>query len=250
MKIKAVETKETVVESMEVDDQVHVFDDNDNERSDVESSAAEDKIAGIKGCLEESMDTMLRECKTVSIILDKVSMTDDNKHDNRSIVEEKLHESKADLDESVKSSEKDVSPEKNSMSESEESPKVANNKELSEEISKLVDNSPQSDDSANKDLHDEFVEIFTDDEKKSPTNPNTPNITKTTPSLTPKTLARRKDQEAKRIEKELQRQKEKDEKEKQRIKEKEMRDEAKRKEREEKEELRKREKEEREVIIH
>jgi chromatin assembly factor 1 subunit A len=239
---KAVETKTS--ESMEIDDEVHVFDDNDNERSDVESSAAEDKIAAVKDRLEESMDKMLRECKTVSIVLNKVSM-DDNKEVDTSIIQEKLDESKTDLDESVMSSEKDESPEK-SMSESEESPKVANNNELSEEISKLVDNSPQSDDSANKDLHDEFVEIFTDDEKKSPTNPNTPNITKTTLNLTPKALARRKDQEAKRIEKELQRQKEKDEKEKQRIKEKEMRDEAKRKEREEKEELRKREKEERE----
>ncbi|CAG9808302.1 unnamed protein product [Chironomus riparius] len=221
---KILETKETEV--MEIDDKMHASDDNDNERSPVETSVAE-----IKDRLDLSMDQMLRECKTVSIVLNKVSTADTSIFD----------ESKTDLDES----EKDESPEKR-ISESDESPKVSNHNELSEEISKLVDNSPQSDDSANKDLHDEFVEIFTDDEKKSPTNLNTPNITETTPNLTPKALARRKDLEAKRIEKELQRQKEKDEREKQRIKEKEMRDEAKRKEREEKEELRKREKEERE----
>jgi len=252
------------VKTMEIDDDEHVFDDDDNERSDIES-ASTSKIAAVKDRLEECMTKKLNECKEVSIILKKISMPDNEddsegelsnenaeiEEDNKvlekddkdaSIIEEILDESKTDLDESIKVSEK-------SSSESEESPKAENNKELSEEISKLVDNSPQNDDSANKDLHDEFVEIFTDDEKKSPTNPNTPNITKTTPTLTPKALARRKDQEAKRIEKELLRQKEKDEKEKQRIKEKEMREEAKRKEREEKEELRKREKEEREVNL-
>lgn len=236
--IKTSENNE--VESMEVDNNDLIFDDDNNERSDTECEAAktaDDKITEVKDRLEESMNNQLKECKTVSIILKKVSVPEN---------EDKLDESNTDLDESVKSSEKDDNSEK-STSESEESPKVDSKKELSEEISKLVDNSSQSDDSANKDLHDEFVEIFTDDEKKSPTNPNTPNITKATPKLTPKALARRKDQEAKRIEKELQRQKEKDEKEKQRLKEKEMREEAKRREKEEKEELRKREKEEREV---
>lgn len=232
--VKTIEKKETEVESMEVDNNSElVFDDDENERSDIEcdlTKTADDKIKEVKERLEESMNNQLKKCKTVSIILKKVSVPDNEEN----------------LDESVKSSEKDETPEKSS-SESEGSPNVESKNELSEEISKLVDNSPQSDDSANKDLHDEFVEIFTDDEKKSPTNSNTPNITKTTPTLTPKALARRKDQEAKRIEKELQRQKEKDEKEKQRLKEKEMREEAKRKEKEEKEELRKREKEEREV---
>lgn len=254
------------VKTMEIDDDEHVFDDDDNERSDIES-ASTSKIAAVKDRLEQCMTKKVNECKEVSIILKKISIPDneDDTEDqlsnentenpqiedntvlekddkDASIIEEKLDESKTDLDESIKVIE-------GSSSESEESPKVENNKELSEEISKLVDNSPQNDDSANKDLHDEFVEIFTDDEKKSPTNPNTPNITKTTPTLTPRALARRKDQEAKRIEKELLRQKEKDEKEKQRLKEKEMREEAKRKEREEKEELRKREKEEREVNL-
>ena len=117
----------------------------------------------------------------------------------------------------------------------------------SEEISKLVDKSTEDENSPNNDIHDDIV--LTDDElNKSLSHPNAASLTKTTPKLTPKALARRKELESKRIEKENQRLKEKEEKEKQRLKEKELREEAKRKEREEKEEMRKREKEEKEVI--
>lgn len=66
--------------------------------------------------------------------------------------------------------------------------------------------------------------------------------------LTPKQLARRKEFEEKRLERELLKKKEREEKELQRLKEKEQREEAKRKEKEEKEEQRKREKDEKEVI--
>lgn len=116
---------------------------------------------------------------------------------------------------------------------------------VSDEISKLVDKSIEDEESSVRELNDDIAEVLTDDEKKSPSNVNgsASKILK----LTPKALARRKELESKRIEKELQRQKEKEEKEKQRLKEKELREEAKRKEREEKEELRRREKEEKDV---
>lgn len=102
-------------------------------------------------------------------------------------------------------------------------------------------------------IHDEIIGILSDsngsDEKNSPGNDtsfkdssdNKVDITK----LTTKQLARRQELEARRLEKELARQKEREAKEQQRLKEKEQREEAKRKEREEKEEARRREKEER-----
>lgn len=121
--------------------------------------------------------------------------------------------------------------------------------DVSEEISKLVEKSP----STQEDLHEELIDLLSDDgkspqrsEKKSPSNDMNESIERTTPKLTPKALARRKELEAKRIEKEHQKLKEREEKDKQRLLEKQMREDAKRKEREEKEELRKREKEERE----
>lgn len=102
-------------------------------------------------------------------------------------------------------------------------------------------------------IHDEIIGVLSDsdgsDEKNSPGNEtsfkdslaNKVDISK----LTPKQLARRQELEARRLEKELARQKEREAREQQRLKEKEQREEAKRKEREEKEEARRREKEER-----
>lgn len=103
-------------------------------------------------------------------------------------------------------------------------------------------------------IHEEIAEVLSDNSEASGTNTTSPHDDNNkTPSsgkidiskLTPKQLARRKEQEARRMEKELLRQKERDMKELQRLKEKEEREEAKRKEKEEKEEARKKEKEER-----
>lgn len=112
------------------------------------------------------------------------------------------------------------------------------------------DTSPQEPEA----IHDEIIGILSDDSNDSADRTSPGNeagckdssapkfdITK----LTPKQLARRQEQENRRWEKELARQKERDAKEQQRLKEKELREEAKRKEKEEKEEARKREKEER-----
>lgn len=112
------------------------------------------------------------------------------------------------------------------------------------------DTSPQEPEA----IHDEIIGILSDDsndsaDKTSPGNEtggkdsSAPKFDVT--KITPKQLARRKEQEARRLEKELARQKERDAKEQQRLKEKELREDAKRKEKEEKEEARKREKEER-----
>ncbi|KAG5667324.1 hypothetical protein PVAND_015308 [Polypedilum vanderplanki] len=121
---------------------------------------------------------------------------------------------------------------------------TAATKSVSAEVSKLIETS-----STNENIHDQIVELLSDD-VKSPSKKSTANeivnAEKTTPKLTPKMLARRKELEAKRIEKEQQKQKEREEKEKQRLLEKQMREDAKKKEKEEKEEQRKREKEERE----
>lgn len=97
-------------------------------------------------------------------------------------------------------------------------------------------------------MHDEIIDMLSDDSGEKPSPNNDPDkvagakfdITK----LTPKQLARRQEQEARRIEKEHQHKKERELKEQQRLKEKEQREEAKRKEKEEKEEARKREKDE------
>lgn len=101
-------------------------------------------------------------------------------------------------------------------------------------------------------IHEEIIEFLSDDSDSNKISTSINEVGKTPTSvkkelmnLTPKQLARRQEQEARRIEKELQRQKERELKEQQRLKEKEQREEAKRKEREEKEEARKREKEER-----
>lgn len=103
-------------------------------------------------------------------------------------------------------------------------------------------------------IHEEIAELLSDDSdtNKIESSPDKDDVGKTPTSskmdiknMTPKQLARRQEQEARRLEKELQRQKERDLKEQQRLKEKEQREEAKRKEKEEKEEARKREKEER-----
>lgn len=103
-------------------------------------------------------------------------------------------------------------------------------------------------------IHDEIIEMLSDDsDLNNKTLPEGDGGIGRTPTsgkvdnknLTPKQLARRQDQENRRLEKELQRQKERDLKEQQRLKEKEAREEAKRKEKDEKEEARKREKEDR-----
>lgn len=103
-------------------------------------------------------------------------------------------------------------------------------------------------------INDELIEMLSDDSNSSAKDTTSPpNDDNKTPKsakfditkLTPKQLARRQEQEARRLEKELLRQKERDLKEQQRLKEKEARDEAKRKEREEKEEARRKEKEDR-----
>jgi chromatin assembly factor 1 subunit A len=103
-------------------------------------------------------------------------------------------------------------------------------------------------------IHDEIVEVLSDNSDNSEKNSESPvGDTNKTPSsskvditkLTPKQLARRQEQEARRLEKELQRQKERDLKEQQRLKEKKDREDAKRREKEEKDEAKKREKEER-----
>lgn len=103
-------------------------------------------------------------------------------------------------------------------------------------------------------IHDEIIEMLSDDSdhKDKTSHGNEDGLGRTPTSckidfmnLTPKQLARRQDQEARRLEKEAQRQKERDLKEQQRLKEKEVREEAKRKEKEEKEEARKREKDDR-----
>lgn len=103
-------------------------------------------------------------------------------------------------------------------------------------------------------IHDEIVEVLSDNSEASDINlTSPPDDTNKTPSsgkvdiskLTPKQLARRQEQEARRLEKEMLRQKERDMKEQQRLKEKEQREEVKRKEKEEKEESRKKEKEDR-----
>lgn len=102
-------------------------------------------------------------------------------------------------------------------------------------------------------IHDEIIDMLSDDSdgsgnRISPLNENGDRKSGAKldfSKLTPKQQARRKEQEARRAEKELLRLKERDQKEQQRLKEKEQRDEAKRKEKEEKEEARKREKEER-----
>lgn len=104
-------------------------------------------------------------------------------------------------------------------------------------------------------IHDEIIEMLSDNSQSSPQNNstklNSDSVVKTptnkidVKNLTPKQLARRQELETRRMEKELLRQKERELKEQQRLKEKEMREEAKRKEKEEKEEVKQKEKEER-----
>lgn len=125
---------------------------------------------------------------------------------------------------------------------------------VSDQISKLIDASGVSS-SPVKDIKD----ILSDDEIETSPNDQSLNTSlntslnqsvdnnKTPKPLTPKMLARRKEFEEKRLEKELQKKKEREAKELQRLKEKEQREEAKRREKEEKEELRRKEKEEKEV---
>lgn len=99
-------------------------------------------------------------------------------------------------------------------------------------------------------IHDEIIEVLSDGSDNAADKISDPNKTPTAKkldlkNLTPKQLARRQEQEDRRLEKEIQRQKERETKEQQRLLEKEQREEAKRKEKEEKEETRKKEKEER-----
>lgn len=165
---------------------------------------------------------------------DVVSMDDQPTNKSNEVIDEQLDDLK-----------KDEAP---------SSPDLDTSKALStEERFKTIpskDTSPQEPEA----IHDEIIGILSDDsndsaDKTSPGNEtggkdsSAPkfDITK----ITPKQLARRKEQEARRLEKELARQKERDAKEQQRLKEKELREDAKRKEKEEKEEARKREKEER-----
>jgi chromatin assembly factor 1 subunit A len=118
---------------------------------------------------------------------------------------------------------------------------------VSDQISKLINASGTSS-SPVKDMQD----ILSDDENDQ-TSPNDQSLNtsvdnKGTPRvLTPKQMARRKEFEEKRLEKELQKKKEREVRELQRLKEKEEREEAKRREKEAKEEERRKEKEEREV---
>lgn len=121
---------------------------------------------------------------------------------------------------------------------------------VSDQITKLINASGTSS-SPVKDLQD----MLSDDDAlnqslntslNSSINQNS-DVKKTPKVLTPKQLARQKEFEERRLEKELARQKEREAKEAQRLKEKEQREEAKRREKEEKEEQRRKEKEEREV---
>lgn len=99
---------------------------------------------------------------------------------------------------------------------------------------------------ADDSINEELIEMLSDDSESSAKNNsvnvsgafnlNTPTSTKCdTKNLTPRQLARRQEQMAKRAEKELQRQKEREAKEQQRLKEKEAREEVKRKEKEDRE---------------
>lgn len=124
------------------------------------------------------------------------------------------------------------------------------NDELLESIPTKV-SSPVSEDLDT--IHDEIIEMLSDDDSHTAQNKTFDNEVNKTPNtakvdlknLTPNQLLRRKELEARRLEKEAVRQKEREVKEQQRLKEKEQREEAKRKEKEEKEEVRRKEKEER-----
>lgn len=100
---------------------------------------------------------------------------------------------------------------------------------------------------ADDSINEELIEMLSDDSESSAKNNslncggafNTPTSSKfDAKNLTPKQLARRQEQMAKRAEKDLQRQKEREVKEQLRLKEKEAREEAKRKEKEDRDKKR------------
>jgi hypothetical protein len=175
-------------------------------------------------------------------------------HSAKKTNEASLKKKALNMNESIEESKN--TPENDAQMEVDDDVAEKNNPLISDTILKLVDASEKTVSISDDNYQEEVLGVLSDGSEKSPSRKTSsaddsfskPSSTPTH-KLTPTALARRKEQEVKRIEKELQRQKERDEKEAQRLKEKEKREEAKRKEKEEKEEARRKEKEEKEVII-